>query len=290
MTYVKASVLLPITKERGPLLPYSVGSILQQTVKDIEVLIIGDGADSATREVIHELQKMDDRIRFFDFPKGIRRGEVYRHEVLTQNANGKIICYLLDRDLMLPDHVEKMIHNLENHNFCVHASISVKEDHSHFLLRKYLVGENLENEKNKFFHGGSLYFSPVGHTLEIYKKLPYGWRTTPGHLFTTHYMWQQFMAHPEIKIKSTLDMTILYFKRGDHPGWLAEKRAKELKKYYPIIQDSNFMTKIKNEVLENLVNENEKLLSSNLLIRGKGISHLPDKIMHELSKLIKKRW
>ena len=38
-----ATVVLPTTGDRGPLLPYSVGSILSQTVRNIEVFIMGDG-------------------------------------------------------------------------------------------------------------------------------------------------------------------------------------------------------------------------------------------------------
>ena len=91
---IKATVLVPTTKGRGVLLPYSIGSIQQQTIKEIEIFIIGDGVDEATREVIVDLMKVDNRIKFFDNPKGTRRGETYRHKALMEAAKGEIVCYL----------------------------------------------------------------------------------------------------------------------------------------------------------------------------------------------------
>jgi hypothetical protein len=68
----------------------------------------------------------------------------------------------------------------------------------------------------------------VGHTLEMYRKLPYGWRTTPTEIFTDHYMWQQFLALRECRATSSDRPTILYLPRGGHPGWPVERRLVEL--------------------------------------------------------------
>ena len=106
-----ATVMVPTTAGRGPLLPISIGSILSQTVRDFELFIMGDGVDAATRIVIHDLMRHDARIRFFDHPKHERRGEPHRHAALAE-ARGKFICYLCDRDLMLPYHLEALEHLL----------------------------------------------------------------------------------------------------------------------------------------------------------------------------------
>ena len=65
---VKATVLIP-THEHGPLLAYSVRSALAQTVRDLEVLIVGDGVDDATRNAASEMAALDPRVVFFDFPR-----------------------------------------------------------------------------------------------------------------------------------------------------------------------------------------------------------------------------
>jgi glycosyltransferase involved in cell wall biosynthesis len=100
-----ATVLIP-THDHGPTLRYAVQSALAQTVADLEVLVLGDGAPDVTRELMDELTRADPRVRWLDNPKGPRNGELHRHAAL-QEAQGEIVCYLSDDDLWLPGHVEE---------------------------------------------------------------------------------------------------------------------------------------------------------------------------------------
>ncbi len=109
---IAATVVIP-THDHGPLLNYSIGSVLAQTVRDIEVFVIGDGVPDVTRTLIRRMMDADARIRFWDHPKGQRLGEVYRHIALAE-ARGRIVCYLSDDDLWLPNHIENVGHLLEN--------------------------------------------------------------------------------------------------------------------------------------------------------------------------------
>ena len=54
----------------------------------------------------------DERVRFLDFPKGARHGELNRHEALRE-ARGRIVCYLSDDDLRV------MIRALEKESWTV---------------------------------------------------------------------------------------------------------------------------------------------------------------------------
>lgn len=266
-----ATVLVPTTINRGPLLSSSIGSIQNQTLENIEILVIGDGIDEATRETIAGIQEKDKRIRFFEHPKGPRRGEIYRHKALMKYARGRIIGYLLDRDLMLPNHIETMESQLAKSNFCVTTSISVKADGNTEFLKKHFLGENIENEHRQHtaFVDGYFFFSQVGHTLELYKSLPHGWRTTPQRYATDAYMWMQFTASPNIKMVSTFDPTILYFKRGVYPGIEVKKRARELSLYYDQIQMPENIDRIIESTFKNLLLDKQKLEEANLLLRGK---------------------
>lgn len=285
---IKATVLVPTTKNRGVLLPYSIGSIQNQTVKDIEIFVIGDGVDDDTRQVINALKAKDNRIKFFDHPKHKRRGETYRHQALMEHAKGEIVCYLLDRDLMLPHHIECMLNHLQQHNFCVNTSIFVREDGWLSFVRKRFFGDciNDNSATYKKVKTGGFLFSQVGHTLEFYKQLPEGWRTTPSTHPTDIYMWLQFFDHSNLKFTSTFDFTILYFKRGNYPGWPAEKRAEELKKYSKRLHEHE---SLKREALFNSLNEKEDLLLSPLLVRGRPLSMLPKRIYKSLRQFFIKR-
>ena len=90
-----ATVMVPTTAGRGPLLPFSIGSILSQTVRDFELFIMGDGVDEATRRQIHDLMRRDARIRFFDYPKHERRGEPHRHAALAERTASSFVIFAI---------------------------------------------------------------------------------------------------------------------------------------------------------------------------------------------------
>ena len=111
---LEATVIIP-THDHGPMLLHSARSALAQTVEEIELFIVGDGVPEVTREIVSEL-KRDERVRFFDHPKGPRHGEIYRHAAL-QEARGEIVCYLSDDDLCFPEHVACMRRLLSSADF-----------------------------------------------------------------------------------------------------------------------------------------------------------------------------
>ena len=69
-----ATVVIP-THDHGRTLLRSVPSALAQTVSELEVFVVGDGVPDVTRELMAELVAADERVRFFDNPKGERHGE-----------------------------------------------------------------------------------------------------------------------------------------------------------------------------------------------------------------------
>ena len=221
-----ASVVVPTTGDRGPLLPHSVGSALAQTVDDLEVLVIGDGIDDSTREIVEELRREDPRVRSFEFPKDQRRGEINRHGVLTDHARGRIVTYLCDRDLYLPDHVEVMAEVLDDADWGHTLRFRIAEDGTTTFPR---YPDLLDDRARARLHR-SPYLAPltfVGHTMAAYSALPDGWRTTPPGTATDRYMWDQFLD-AGVRVGVSSRPTALTFKRGNHPGWSTARRLVEL--------------------------------------------------------------
>src|SRR3990170_4712932 len=95
-----ATILIP-TFRHAALVPYSLRSALTQEGAVVEVFVVGDGVEEDTRVALAPFLS-DPRVRFFDFPKGERNGELSRHEALHE-ASGRIVCYLSDDDLLLRD-------------------------------------------------------------------------------------------------------------------------------------------------------------------------------------------
>ncbi|WP_075351820.1 glycosyltransferase family 2 protein [Algoriphagus marinus] len=275
---VKFSVVIPTSIDRGLILPHSIGSVLNQTVQDFEILVIGDGANDFTKKVIHDLVAKDSRIRFFDFPKHPRRGEENRHQVLLNEAKGKYISYLCDRDIMLSNHLETLELYLDKHDFASTLN---------FVMLEAREGMTFGWKNIAGWNSASWKLSCVGHSLDFYKKLPYGWRTTPVGQFTDIYMWDQFLRHPDCKSYSGLEATILWFKRGDHPGMSSERRKAELIRWEEIIKDKFLFQQKKEEAFRELMsgyNINKQRLF--IRVKGRKISQLPKEILNKIKKVL----
>jgi glycosyltransferase involved in cell wall biosynthesis len=231
---LSATVLIP-THDHGRSLSYAVASALAQTVRALEIFIIGDGVSPSNKELIAGLVASDARVRFFDHPKHERRGEPYRHAAL-QEARGQIVCYLCNRDLWLPNHVEQMLTLLERADFAHALSLYVWPDDQ---LR--VVPADLElpaYRRSMFFLGNRVPLSCAAHTLAMYKRLPYGWRTTPSGQFTDLYMFQQFLSVPDCRAASGKEPTAVTFPSRPRRGWTVEQRVEELERWVKRLADA----------------------------------------------------
>src|SRR3990167_2246278 len=259
---MKATVVMP-TFDHGITLNYSIPSILNQTVKDIELFIIGDGVPDNTRAIIRKFIKKDNRIKFFDNPKDKRHGEIYRHEALKQ-AKGKNVCYLSDDDLMFPDHIEIMLDLLKKGNFC-HTYLARIEANGNSIA--CLIDLSLKDYQNLMLSGVSfIALSFVGHTLSLYKKLPYGWRTTPKGIYTDLYMWQQFLSHPDCKPVSGFVPSLYYFPSPQRKKWSIQKRAHELERWSIKISNPNFIKQYRQEFLAKEIRNNAMVTAKILMV------------------------
>lgn len=103
------SVLLP-THSRIDVIEYAVQSVLNQTVMDFELLVVGDGCASGTYELLQRFQ--DQRIRFFDLPKAPYFGYANRNIALKE-SRGQFIAFMADDDLIFPDHLEILLNGFK---------------------------------------------------------------------------------------------------------------------------------------------------------------------------------
>lgn len=247
----QATVVIP-TFDHGPMLLHSVRSALAQTIEGIEVFVIGDGVPDMTREIMAELTREDDRVRFFDNPKAPSRGERHRNAALEE-ARGEIVCYLADDDLWFPEHVEDMRDLLGSADFANTLPIYVDEEGA---LGFYIVDLNLPADRDLILSGTNrIPLSCGAHTLEMYRRLPHGWRTTPKGKPTDIHMWQQFLADPGCRAVSHTRPTALNFPSPRRTGWTVEERAGELAEWSLKIADPRWRDGFIFEAFDALVGE-----------------------------------
>lgn len=252
---LQATVVVP-THDHGPTLLFSVRSALSQSVQETEVLIVGDGVPDVTREIVGELMKEDERVRFFDNPKGPRHGEIHRRVALEQ-AQGEIVAYLADDDLWLPDHLETVARLLRDADFAHSLPLWVTTDDT---VETWTVDLKTPFFRDLFLSGHNrVPLACAAHTLAMYRKLPEGWRTTPEGIFTDLYMWQQFLSHQECRVVSGDRPTVIHFPSHLRAEWTIQQRLDELERWASRLSDSNWRSEFVIEVLGRAALERARL-------------------------------
>lgn len=96
------SIIIP-TYNRAGMLPVAIESVINQTFKDWELLIIDDGSTDNTAEVVRSYT--DERIKYF-FQENQERCAARNNGI--ERSKGKYICFLDSDDYFLEDRFEKL--------------------------------------------------------------------------------------------------------------------------------------------------------------------------------------
>lgn len=246
MTTPEATVVIP-TFNHGATLLLAVKTALAQTMP-VEIFIIGDGVSNTSRAMILDLVSQHNNIRFFDHPKHESRGEPHRHTALLE-AQGRIVCYLCDRDLWMPDHVERMSFLLKNADFAHSLSLHILNDTE---LQFFSIDVALPEWRDHILtRTNKIAFSCWAHTLAFYKTLERGWETTPKNKATDWHMLQQFMERPDCKCVSGTYPSAITFPSPPHRiHWTEEQRIAELQNWITKIDTPEHCQSLAIDILE----------------------------------------
>ncbi len=236
-TPVRASILIP-THNHADTLPITVESALAQSVRDLEVIIIGDGVTPDVRAAAEGLAAVDARVRFLDRPKGPSHGEIYRDEAIRA-ARSDAIFYLCDDDLLLPEHVADLLELLETHNFvqCMNSFITttgqlelVASDLSEPRIVLWHVTER------PFFNSTSL--TGTAHSKEFYLRVGQPWSTALDGCPPDVFQWRRLMAHPDFSGATSRRVTALQLPTSmGREAQDQSARAAELARWAAVVAD-----------------------------------------------------
>lgn len=140
----KVSVILP-TFNRSKFLNKSIESVLGQTYKDLEVLVIDDGSTDDTKIIVEKYAGADNRVRYF-FQENSGQGSA--RNMGLKNATGQFITFLDSDDFYLPTRLEQMVQLFKNRHvdFCS-SSVIIREN---WCERKQVL-KNWHNKDKDFF-------------------------------------------------------------------------------------------------------------------------------------------
>lgn len=107
----KVSIVIPAYNV-APYIGASLRSVIGQTYRNIEILVVNDGSTDATAYILSEFAKIDDRIILISQEnKGLAGA---RNTGIT-HATGDYICILDSDDIMLPKKIERQMAWMEMH-------------------------------------------------------------------------------------------------------------------------------------------------------------------------------
>ncbi|BAB07432.1 glycosyltransferase family A protein [Halalkalibacterium halodurans] len=102
---MKVSIIIP-THNRAKLLKRALESTLNQTYKNIEVIVVSDGSTDNT-DIVMDEYKRDSRVNFISYHPA--KGGNYARNTGIKNAKGEFIAFLDDDDEWMPDKLELQI-------------------------------------------------------------------------------------------------------------------------------------------------------------------------------------
>ncbi|MGC8840372.1 MAG: glycosyltransferase family 2 protein [Candidatus Sumerlaeaceae bacterium] len=107
-----ACSILLATYNRAPLLSRAIESVLQQTCKHWELIVVDDGSQDSTPHILAHFAQRDKRIRWLSQEN---RGLVGARNRAARLATGRWITFLDSDDEYLPSHLELRLNFVRDH-------------------------------------------------------------------------------------------------------------------------------------------------------------------------------
>ncbi|GAX92001.1 glycosyltransferase family 2 protein [Effusibacillus lacus] len=107
----KVSVIIP-TYNRGSFVIHAIESVLAQTFKDYEIIVVDDGSADNTRELV---KKYGDKVRYIHQKN---QGPSAARNTGIRHAKGKYIAFCDSDDRFLPDKLQKQMDYIKRHPDC----------------------------------------------------------------------------------------------------------------------------------------------------------------------------
>ena len=138
---IKISVIIP-TYNRGKIIGNSIKSVLNQTFKNLEIIVVDDGSKDNTKEIVDEFK--DERVRYIKLNNNT--GAANARNIGIKNAIGQYISFQDSDDIFYPDKLERQLKNIINKNsnldFCK-IKVIFNSSFSYFV-------PSIKQEKNLF--------------------------------------------------------------------------------------------------------------------------------------------
>lgn len=184
-------------------------SILNQTYKNIELVIVDDGSKDNTIDIINQYVQKDNRIKVFQNEKNL--GFVKKFEKAITLCKGDFIALADQDDIWKQNKIEVFLHDIKD-NILIYSDAIVIDENSKSLNKEFIRPKSnlVKGKCNKSFifencvSGNTLMFKKelVQYILPIPKKIRF------------HDIWIAFVAST-VGIITYTDKSYTYYRRYD---------------------------------------------------------------------------
>lgn len=99
------SILLPVHNE-GNYVQEAITSVIDQSYRDWELIIVDNGSTDNTREICYEYSQVDSRIKFFKLDV---KHKIKAHNFAYEQSIGNIICFFCGDDTLPENSLEERV-------------------------------------------------------------------------------------------------------------------------------------------------------------------------------------
>lgn len=165
---MKVTIYIP-TKDRKDILSKAVDSVLSQTYRNIELIVVSDGSTDSTQDYLKEKSFQDDRLKFFI--KTTSEGAPAARNLAIKNATGEFVTGLDDDDEFLPHRIQlfvdywKFLHDHNIHPSCLYSTDLIFRNGVE-VARSKKLGHVTHSQLFEYNYIGNQIFAPKSVYME----------------------------------------------------------------------------------------------------------------------------
>lgn len=187
------------TYNRENLLPLAVNSVLAQTYREWELIVVDDGSTDSTREIIRNFRRKEKRIRYYHQKN---RGLAAARNTGLRLAKGDLICFVDSDDELSPRHLEYRVLFLKEHpgiDFLHGGMKLIGPKKKHFVVD--MSDPSKKIHLNKCHIGGTFFFRrKVLKNVGGFSPIPFGedfdfYRRVEQHFRIRKVRWTTYRYH-----------------------------------------------------------------------------------------------
>lgn len=179
------SIVMPVFNV-APFLDASILSVLSQTIKDFELIIVNDASTDNGKKIIEMYEQLDSRIKVINLDFNTLGGAGIPSNIGIKAAKGKYLGFVDSDDWVMPDAFEKMVRKAEEFN----AEIVIGD----FKTFEEDTREVKESYDKKNWEGIPLNkIVSAQNCQQLYRISPVPWRK----LYKTEFLFSNKIEYPE---------------------------------------------------------------------------------------------